>query len=259
MYARRGVITHTEAYAAHKKQSTELLDFAVLVCQAVPELKRAIRVAEKGGQALAGNDYFGGGRQIDQLKEYAQRYKSDLAIHVTLSAFALFDGYFQQACSEVLDFHGGAERIVGKLREALLDQEATLSEDEKRDFATLRDSKKGSKLDAYKRSVGRLRGGGRFLPSAFFSGHGLVQLERSLLRGIRAYDIPAVMKDCFFFDLGPRAQDYMRIRDIRNKLAHSERTTRSLPTAMKDAKSLRDIVVKFDGHLVKHLFVIEWP
>jgi hypothetical protein len=253
------VITHTHAYAAHKKQSTELLDFAVLVCQAVPELKRAIRVAEKGGEPLAGNDYFGGGRGIEQLKTYAQRYKSDLAIHITLSSFALFDGYFQQACSEVLDFHGGAERIVGKLRAALLDQEATLSEEEKRDFATLRDSKKGSKLDSYKKSVGRLRRGGRFLPSAFFSGHGLVQLERQLARGIRAYDIPAVMQDCFFFDLGARAADFMRIREVRNKLAHSERTTRALPTAMNDAKTLRDIVVKFDAYVVKHLFVIEWP
>lgn len=249
------VITHTKAYAAHKKQSTELLDFAVLVCQAVPQLKSDM----KGGTALVPNDYFGGGRNLDQLKAYAQRYKSDLAIHVVFSSFALFDGYFQAACAEVLEFHGGAEHFAGKLRAALVDQEGELSADEKRDFAKLRDTKKGTRLDTYRKSIKRLRGGGRFLPSAFFSGLGILQLSRALDRGVRAYDIPGVMRDCFAFDLGARAGDISRIRDIRNRLAHSERSTLALPKAMQDAKTLRDIVVKFDAHLVKHLFVIEWP
>jgi hypothetical protein len=253
------MITSTHAYAAHKKQSVELLDFAVLVCHAVPELKRTARLIEKGTVAhLARPDYFGGQHPAAQLRDHAKRYKSDLAIHIVLSSFALFDGYFQQACREVLTFHGGAKLIATRLSQLRAQLAATLPNERHADFAQLRDYVKPHKKVAYRAAIDRIKRGGYSLPSAFFSGHGVLHLERLLNDGVRARQIPELMKECFDFDLGARAQDYSRIRNLRNKLAHSERTTCALKTAMKDAKTLRSIVVEFDAHLVRQFLVIEW-
>ena len=52
-------------------------------------------------------------------------------------------------------------------------------------------------------------------------------------------------------------EEFRRIREIRNKIAHGKRKGFDMPNAMKCNGFLRDLSVRVDNHIVNNYFIIE--
>jgi hypothetical protein len=69
------MFAHTQSYARYKKQSQEMLDFAVVVCYAIPSLKMQAKVVKQGlvGTNLPRPDYFKENNSIDDVLNKAAK------------------------------------------------------------------------------------------------------------------------------------------------------------------------------------------
>lgn len=83
---------HTNAFARWKTQTQETFEFSVLICHAVPTLKRNIRLFEKGIiEELVKPDYYGARGLTDSAQK--QRNKEQLkklVLVISLSYQSIF-------------------------------------------------------------------------------------------------------------------------------------------------------------------------
>jgi len=109
------VYAHTKAFVRLKDQTQAVLDFSILVCNAIPLLKMTIKNVEKGKEHtnLAKPDYFKGKPNQEKLKCHAQEYKENLSKYVLLSNFSFFEAYVIDAVNEIFEFHGGGGTNAG--------------------------------------------------------------------------------------------------------------------------------------------------
>ena len=91
-------VTPTDAYARYKSQSDALLDFAVLVANAMPALRNEIQQVKSGTlPALPRPDFFHKSNRStpDDLLKTEAKYEQYLASYVLLAHFSFFESFVE--------------------------------------------------------------------------------------------------------------------------------------------------------------------
>lgn len=86
------MINCTESLKILKTESQRILDFSVLICYAVPGLKKLIRGYKeriKHFDKFHKPDYFKGRVDIDRLSAVSDNYKSNLSKYILIEGWAL--------------------------------------------------------------------------------------------------------------------------------------------------------------------------
>ena len=250
---------NTDAFTRLKKQTQTVLDFTVLISNSVPLLKMTIKNIEKGidGAQLAKPDYFKGGQNQEQLKSYAAEYKSNLSKYLLISNFSYFEAYVLDAIEEMLNFHGGSEQLLFAARrrcqQHVNPKDSVIISNRKK----LQDSYKKKNDGKYKKYTKLLMNNNFKFPSELLSSYGVQKLSDEL-KSVKSVGIPNLLVDGLHFPMTEdEVNEFHRIRDIRNSIAHGKRESFDMPNAMKCNKFLRELSVKIDNHIVNNFFVIE--
>ena len=114
-HAQKNMIKHTLAFKRLKTEQQNILDFTVLVCYAIPNLKKSIKGFKenvKNYEKLAKADYFIEEINLPKIEKLVQDYKGDLGKYTLLSAFSFFESYIKDVVNELIDFHGGQEIFI---------------------------------------------------------------------------------------------------------------------------------------------------
>ncbi|RYU42123.1 hypothetical protein ERW49_18280 [Aliivibrio finisterrensis] len=255
---------HTNAYEKWKSQTQDTFEFSVLVCSAVPTLKRNIQLFEKGViDTMTKADHYASKEEVSserqtqmntELKARAVGYKQKLAKYTLLSNFSFFESYIHDVIYEFIDSHGGKEQLLSNAKQKTL-------ENDNREIEKLRRKiRRANKVRSYQQYVSasnKLDGLGYRFPSEQFSTYGIKMLiER--LSNLRSVEIPDLLSDGFSLDLTDQEiSDFHGIRDIRNKIAHGDPVELDLRGVANKCLIIREIVKKVDQHLLRYFFISE--
>ena len=251
---------HTDAYMTFKKQTQQVLDFAVLIASSVPELKKTIKLSKKEGEKtthLAKIDFFNAPSSPNELLSYSQQYKSELSKYVILSNFSFFEAYVTDVIDEMFKFHGGKEEMIRKTKDRCkghIDPSgSSIIESRKK----LQDSYKKKNHQKYKKHTSILKKQNFKFPSELLSHYGLKKVKDELKK-IKSAEMPDLLQDGFHIDLtDDEVKGFHTIREFRNKIAHGNKNRFNLREAMECNKVLKNLAVKIDRHFVKNFFIIE--
>lgn len=250
---------NTKAFNRLREQTQAVLDFTVLISNAVPLLKMTIKQIERGDAKvqLAKADYFKGEQNQRLLKESASEYKSNLSKYVLLSNFSYFEAYVSDATNEIFEFHGGIEKMIKAARERCKQHVNPEDESIINSRRKLQDSYTASKDQKYIKHTNQLLKLNYKFPSELLSSYGIIKLNEEL-KNLKSKGIPSLLVDGLHFPMSKTEVDeFHRIRDIRNRIAHGKRKSYDMPNAMKCNRFLRELAVRVDSHIVNNYFIIE--
>lgn len=252
--------THTDAYYRLKRQIEDAFDFAVIVCYAVPLLKRQIKAIEEGKMAPRPfrPDYFVYDKTSrEKMREKTANYKSALSSYILLSSFSFFEAYVNSAIKELIDFHGGKTEFIAIAERRARKFMSLTSNEIKNHKRRLQEPIKPSKIEKYEKHTKALKDLGYRFPTELFSAYGVLMLIKKLKR-LKSHNIPYLLRDGLHMDLDDKTiKEFHKIRDKRNKIAHGTIIRLSLKEVMGMNRYLNDLAQKIDQHLVKYFLVIE--
>lgn len=263
------ILILSEAYINFKSQIQDTFDFSVLVCSAVPVLKRNIVLFEKGviNEITKADHYQPKGiitkekqEKINtDLKRRAVGYKNKLCKYTLLSNFSFFESYIFNVTEELISYHGGLEKLIKNSANRTLSHiNSTLSEVEKhrskiRKISTKKDHRTGE----YKTATKTLLKEDFRFPSEMFSSFGVKMLSIKL-NNLKAVDIPDFLKEAFSFELSESdSLEFHNIRQLRNEIAHGDQVNLNLKNITDKCKLLSQIARDFDQHLLRNYFISE--
>jgi len=258
----------TKSFEKWKQQTQETFEFSVLICNAVPTLKRNIKLYEKGVIAdLTTPEHYGWTGQLtveektrrkDQLKQYASGYKEKLSKYILISNFSFFEAYVQNVLKEMIDYHGGRANFIKsaqKRSEAQFDNLTNEMEDSRRKlrFKNL----VGHHASRYAKASKDLIAFNYKFPTDLLSGYGATMLLQKIDNSV-ANDIPKLMRDGFYLNLdNALVLKFHNAREIRNKIAHGEEVSLSISQVTEYSKLFKALAIAIDQHLLSHYFISE--
>jgi antitoxin component of MazEF toxin-antitoxin module len=259
--------SYTSAFVKWKAQTQDAFEFSVLVCSAVPVLKRNIRLYEKGViKELARPDYYGPSRNLtddekhrnkEQLKQKSVGYRSKLSKYILISNFSFFEAYVIDALKEMIDFHGGREGFIEKSKrrgELQIKNESPEIEVIRR---KIRRQDKPSRVSSYKAASAKLTEKGYIFPSDLLSAYGARMLIQKI-SNMSANDIPDVLVDGLHMEIDDnRVLEYHNSRELRNRIAHGDSVNLTIEQVTNMSKALRSLVLDIDQHLLRYYFISE--
>lgn len=251
------MIRNTESYVVLRKHSQQMMDFAVLVCTAAPQLKHAFQAHEADPTAfLATNATFPASEvPYSTEKRSLNGYTTVLGANLLLSIFSYFETYFFSSFDELVAFHGGQKGIETAI------SKQTAVRVQPPEIATsisgLRTNFKPNHADRYRKLSAELKGKAITWPSQRFMLYGLKQALAQRKRW-KSVDIPDLARDLLGADITDEERSkFHSIRDERNKIAHGKSLSYDLRKAIDAGYFLRNLALKLDGHVVKHFFIVE--
>jgi hypothetical protein len=232
-----------------------LWNFAVMICYAVPTLKKNIKAVEEGvpNYAIPENDLFVHDESTTaQLRELAKDYKQRLTAYLWLSSFSFFEAFVSGALQELIEFHGGAEKFVAS---AEARGRQAVEKPHPREVITSRSRLSGvfapHKVDRYKKHTEVLQEYGYRFPSELLAPYGIRMLV-SKAGDLKAIEIPALLREGLHFQFTADALlRYERYRNIRNDIAHGSPAPHSLKEAFDVRKNLGKLASQIDEHLAR--------
>ncbi|EOW9243417.1 TPA: HEPN domain-containing protein [Vibrio cholerae] len=258
---------HTNAYEKWKTQTQNAFEFSVLVCSAVPTLKRNIQLFEKGViDSMTKADHYAPKGDVSreqqnkmntELKGRAVGYKQKLAKYTLLSNFSFFESYVHDVIYEFIDSHGGRDQLLANAKKKTLDHITNDSQDIEKLRRKIRRANKVKSYQQYVSASDKLEGLGYRFPSEQFSTYGIKMLVERL-SNLRSVEIPDLLSDGFSLELSEQeVSDFHGIRDIRNKIAHGEPVNLDLREVADKCLIIREIAKKVDQHLLRYFFISE--
>lgn len=258
---------HTVAYAKWKKQTQETFDFSVLVCSAVPTLKRNLKLYEKGIiETLTKPDHYGpageltkeqNDRSLPQLRQKADGYKEKLSRYILISNFSFFESYVKDVVDEMVAFHGGPEQFAqsAMTRASTINSARTHELDEA--CRILRGQKSPKNKERSENATKELKDIGYVFPTDRFSSYGISAFLRSF-GNMFAKDIPSILKDGLHMPLqDDEVLQFHNIRDARNTIAHGNSIAVDLTKVTEMCRFLRKIALRLDQHILRHYMISE--
>lgn len=252
------MIENSESYKKLKAQIQDSIDFVLLSCHAVPALKGYMKAVDKGGAAkIPDPDIFACPADHSRLMEIAPRYRKMLGRFLILSSFSFFEAYITDVFTEIFDFQGEQDKF---LERATLKRSQTISAADANVEAMikkLREKPKKGKQKKYTAAHEILSAKGYRFPTDLFATYGILRLQEQL-KDLRAVQIPDIVQGALGLTMAQSdVEDFHRIRELRNNVAHGKVTEVDLSRAIDDNRLLRSLAVKIDAHVVKHFFVLE--
>lgn len=253
------MIAHTKAFATYRSLSQQHLDFAALVCTAVPALKPEL--IDLATPLINAPDHFKVKPDTKaQLVKHAAGYQSELARTSLITIFSYFESYVRGAVQEIISFHGGDEtfRNMAKRRASVfLKAPPAAIEESKR---KLQEPARSSKKDKYVVHSKKLDNGGFRFPTELLAYFGSVNLiaKSKDKTGMRAWEIPDILDNGLLYQLSTAERKlFDDCRKLRNAIAHGKAPTVTLKESLNFASALHALAAKVDRHLVEHFFVLQ--
>ena len=258
---------HTTSFAKWKKQTQDTFEFSVLICSAVPTLKRNIRLYEKGIiTELAKPDHYGAARELNadenirrknQLKDVAVGYRAKLSKYILISNFSFFESYVIDVLKEMIDFHGGAEGLVknSKARaESQIINDSTEIENIRRKVRGVSKPVHHSRCKNASNLLTKMQY--RF-PSDLLSGYGAKMLLQKI-SNLTPHDMPNLLIDGLHMRIDESlVLDFHNVREVRNRIAHGDAVNLTIEQVTNMSKTLRTIALDLDQHLLRYYFISE--
>ncbi|EZH73800.1 hypothetical protein ATO12_17865 [Aquimarina atlantica] len=268
------MIGHTESFKNLKKEQQRILDFTVLVCYAVPNLKKSIKgFKEKvpNYEKLANPDYFKETADIGRLESLSGKYKENLSKYTLLSAFSFFESYFRDVVNELIEFHGGKsefiETVKNRHRTFLQNQNSTIIESKKK----LNEPLKKIKWEKYQKHIKILDDEPNYRhPSELLATYGLKYFIESVVgNGFKSVMIPEILEYGLGLDMSEKVNKHPDLidknlketfdimRDLRNSIGHGNPHSIGFEKVMDLIRFLRHFSLKIDEHLTNNFFILE--
>jgi hypothetical protein len=254
------MIFSTNAYAIYKKQSEQLLDFAVFVSYSVPLLRSEIAKIKTGAvTSLPRPDFFQKSNRStpDDLLRIEPDYENRLAAYLLLSAFSFFEAFVTAIIEELILFHGGADDFVGRVQARTRRFMAPHPPEVTKLKKKLRGAEVPRLRDKYRVFSRLLAQEGYRFPAELLAPFGLKTLIAKAKR-LKAFEIPAVLNDALQLKLSPvEIQTFEAIRETRNNLAHGTPVKMTMRDAVQMATDLKKLGTKIALHLDENFFLVE--
>lgn len=268
------MIKHTKAFSELKKEQQRILDFTVLVCYAIPNLKKSIKgYKEKVAnyETFVTPDYFVEPLDINKIEALAQDYKSNLGKYTLISAFSFFETYIKEVVKELIEFHGGEETFVKTLHDRHKLFIANANPDILANKRKLQEPIKKKNVHRYKKHILLLDQIPQYRhPSELLATFGLRSfIEVITGSAFKSVMIPDLLEFAFGIDLSEQVnrhpdlqtknlrETFDTMREIRNSIGHGNGANIGFEKVMDLIRFQRHLAVKTDTHLLKHFFVLE--
>jgi len=268
------MIGHTESFKKLKKEQQRILDFTVLVCYSVPNLKKSIKGFKENipnYENLAKPDYFKETTDINRLESLSGKYKENLSKYTLLSAFSFFESYFRDVVEELIQFHGGKDEFIETVKNRhqnlLQNQNPAVLESKRK----LNEPLKTKNWQRYQKHIEILDKEPSYrYPSELLATYGLKYFIESVSgNGFKSVMIPEILEYGLGFDLSEKVNQHPDIvdknlketfdimRDLRNSIGHGNSNSIGFEKVMDLIRFLRHFSLKIDEHLATHFFVLE--
>jgi len=262
----------TNSYKKLKVEQQRIIDFAILVCYSVPNMKKTFVGIKKGVDnfELVVPDFFPLNTKEKYL-EKSENYKSNLSKYLIVSSFSFFEAYIEDVCLELLSFHGGRDEfysfIRNKIKNKVINQSNTLVELKKH----INQHFNAKRKQKYEKIIAELNNEANFIfPSGHFSSYGFYFFADLFESGkFETEKIPDLLEFIFGIDLSEKINKLPEFEDwnlretfdncfqTRNKIAHEGRLNIGLKHTMDYIRYFRYIALKIDKHLVNNFFILE--
>lgn len=248
----------SKAFLVLKEHSQSTLDFAVLVCTAVPQLDYVFKQHELDPSIhiVENTEFRNSGIPYSTEKKTLDSYKTVLGANILLSNFSFFESYFFALIDEIIQFHGGDDEYL-KFIERKVSRSIIRSTNDENNIKKLRVQHKGKdayKYDKYTRLVGNDL---IVWPSEKLALYGAKQIVNNRKRW-KSVDIPNLITDLLVYNLVEATKNkYHNLRDDRNKIAHGKKLSYTLDKALIANEFLYDLAKKIDEHVVNNFMIIE--
>lgn len=255
---------HTDSYVKWKAATQETFEFSVLVCSAVPTLKRNLVLFEKGiVTSLTKPDHYGPigeptmeqqNRQKEQLKERSKGYRSKLSKYILISNFSFFESYVTDAIYEMIDFHGGKDAFLEKSKLRCTRHFANDTSELEELRRKVR-RPKWPKANGCKSASSQLKDMGYGFPSDLFSSYGANMLVQKV-GNMKSVDIPKILMEGLHLEIDTSlVDDFHNVREMRNKIAHGEVVNLTIEQVTNMSKTLKNFTKAVDQHLLRYYFI----
>lgn len=251
------MLHHTNAYVILRKHSQQMLDFAVLVCTAAPQLKHAFQAQVSDPTVFIATNASFPPSEVPYAteKRTLNGYTTVLGANLLLSIFSYFETYFFSSFDEIIEFHGGQKGIESAIRRQLKERQhepavtAALN--------GLRTPYKPNRADRYRNHSSVLKGETITWPSQRFMLYGLKQALGQRKRW-KSVDIPDLARDLFGVPITEQESTrFHAIRDERNRIAHGKNLSYDLRKAVDASYFLRNLAVNIDEHILRNFLILE--
>lgn len=268
------MIDQTNSFKRLKKETQQILDFAILVCYSVPGLKKLIKAKENSIKGFANfhkSDYFKENVDIERLKSVSRNYKPNLSKYILISAFSFFEAYFKNLISELIEFHGGEEEFLSqsikRRKNAFANNDPEFLK-HKSKLQTTYKKKNWQRYEKYQNQLDEVNGfryGCELLAT-----YGIKKLIETIKgQNFKSVIIPEILEIAFGLPLHDKINQHSDllekdlketfhiIRDWRNSIGHGSANDIGIEKVMDMIRFLRFFSLKIDRHLIDHFFVIE--
>jgi hypothetical protein len=254
------MITHTKAFLVFRTLSQAHINFAVLVCHAVPALRADLSLSS----IMPTNppDHFKTDRTPkSEVARYVSSYQDELARVTVNAVFSYFEAYIKDALMEIVEFHGSEAKIKSMSVKRNTKFISSLSPDVRTFKRKLQDNPTSAKMGKYQKYGKFLDQKGYRFPTDLFANFGLYQLMPKLKddrTGMRAWEIPNMLQECLLFPItSVERKVFEEIRTLRNKIAHGKPPSVTLKKSLHYASLLHTLAAKVDNHITEHFLIVE--
>ena len=268
------MIDQTDSFKKLKVEQQKILDFTVLICYSIPNLKKSIKGYKSqvtNYETFSKPDYFKDATPIPQLESIAKDYKENLSKYTLISAFSFFESYFRDVVEELINFHGGKENFIETVhlrhKTFLSTQSPSIIENKKK----LTEPLKKKNTEKYQKHIKLLDKEPMYRhPSELLAAFGLKYfIEIVTGTNFKSVMIPDILEYAFGLDLTEKInkhadlaeknlkETFDTMRKIRNSIGHGDGNSIGFEKVMDLIRFLRFFAVKIDNHLINHFFVLE--
>lgn len=247
---------HTQAYAVWRSHSQQMLDFAVLVTTAVPQLDHAFNQhAADSTSFLARNPTFRPSNEPYATERRAlPAHQHVLGATLVLSIFSYFETYFFTVVDEILQFHGGASTFEPIIRSQLSNADAKPLP---KAVGFLQKVFRAARADRYRKYSASLAKEHFMWPSQRFMLFGFKQALQQRRRW-RSADIPDLMADLLGMIVTDKEREtFHAVRENRNKIAHGKSLSYDLKKALDASNFFLELSRRVEDHVIQRFMIIE--
>jgi hypothetical protein len=266
------MLTNTKSFERLKIEQQRILDFTVLICHSVPNLKKTIKGVENDIPhfSIPQPDFFGKEQDV-KIKELAKDYKENLSKYLIISSYSFFESYFKSVLEELVTFHGGKDAFIDNIRKKYSNLLNNKAEIIKENTKKIKEPYKKKNYLQYNKSIKSLEDNSNYRnPSELFAVIGIKHIiEVIMLDKFRSVMIPDLLEFGFLLELTDKINKNKNLKDktiketfeamrtLRNKISHGDNPNIDFAKSMEYIKFLRLFAIKIDKHLIDNFFILE--
>jgi len=251
---------YSKSYKLFKKQDKDLFNLITTIFYGISSLKYNAKQLEKSGASLVTPrpEYFEHDKATPkQLLRLTRGYKLKMGAYGLLSLFSFFESYVNNILKEILDFQGGCDDFIETSQRKNKVAMNIESKEISKHKSKLQRYFSPHRRDTYVISGRKLTDLNYTFPSQLFSSYGILRFSQDI-DNMRAKDIPNILLHALQMEISKERGDYfIRIKNIRNAIAHGEKTDHSIKELMEFHTFLSDLAKEIDNHVVDHFFIYE--